>query len=137
MNVKHTVVLTFPPSQVTKPVTYHLVKDFDLTFNILRADVTAKEEGLLVLEITGEEKDYKKGIEFVRQQGITVQPLSQDIRRNEERCVHCGACVVICPTRALHIEDRKTMQVAFDQKKCIACELCIKTCPYQAMEVQL
>ena len=59
MKVKHTVVLTFPPSQVTKPITYHLVKDYDLAFNIHRANVTAKEEGLLVLEITGDEEDYK------------------------------------------------------------------------------
>jgi L-aspartate semialdehyde sulfurtransferase ferredoxin len=135
MVVSHAIVLTFPPSLVSKPITYHLVKDYNLTFSILRAHITEKEEGLLVLEITGKEADYKKGLAFIREQGITAQPLSQDVVRNESKCTQCGACVVICPTGALYIQDRKTMQVGFDQKKCIACEHCIKTCPMRAMEI--
>jgi len=91
---------------------------------------------LLVLEISGKEVDYKKGIKFLKDLGVTVQPLSQDITRNEAKCTHCGACVVICPTGALYIDDRKTMHVAFDQKKCIACEHCIKPCPLRAMELK-
>lgn len=135
MVVSHIIVLTFPPSLVSKPITYHLVKDYNLTFSILRANITEKEEGLLVLDITGKEADYKKGIKFLKDLGVTVQPLSQDIVRNDAKCTHCGACVVICPTAALYIQDRKTMQVGFDQKKCIACEHCIKTCPMHAMEI--
>jgi ferredoxin len=135
MVVSHTIVLTFPPSLVSKPITYHLVKDHNLTFSILRANINQNEEGLLVLDISGKEADYKKGIAFLKEQGITVQPLSQDVVRNEDKCTHCGACVVICPTGALHIADRKTMRVGFDQSKCIACEHCIKPCPSKAMEI--
>jgi ferredoxin len=135
MVVSHTIVLTFPASLAGKPVTYHLVKDYNLTFSILRANINLQEEGLLVLEITGKETDFKKGMAFLKEQGITVQPSSQDVVRNEDKCTHCGACVVFCPTAALSITDRKTMRVEFDQAKCIACEHCIKTCPMKAMEV--
>ncbi|MDO8785807.1 MAG: 4Fe-4S binding protein, partial [Syntrophales bacterium] len=66
--------------------------------------------------------------------GVEVQPLAQDVKRHEERCTHCTACISICPTKALDI-DRTRMEVSFKQDKCIACELCIPVCPYQAIEI--
>ena len=42
---KKRIVLTFPPSLVSQPITYHLVKDYDLKFNIMRGVVTPDEEG--------------------------------------------------------------------------------------------
>jgi ferredoxin len=119
---------------VDKPIICDLVRRFDLRFSILKAQVTPKEEGLMVLEIMGEDGSTDRGVEFLIQSGVKVQPLSQDIVRNEARCIHCGACVPTCPSGALTI-DRKTMRVEFDNEKCIACEHCIKACPPRAMEV--
>jgi len=129
------IVLTFPHSLLDKPVVYKLVKDYDLTFNILQARVTPKEEGLLVLELTGKEGDYEKGIKYLKSLGVKMQPLSKDVTRDEEKCTHCGACVVICPTGALTV-DKKTRKIIFDSEKCIACELCVKPCPPRAMVVK-
>jgi ferredoxin len=129
------IVLTFPHSLLDKPVVYKLVKEFDLSFNILQAKVTPKEEGLLVLELAGEESGYEKGIKYLMGLGVKIQPLSKDVVRDEEKCTHCGACVVICPTGAL-ILDKKTRKVNFDSEKCIACELCVKPCPPRAMVVK-
>lgn len=67
---KKRVVLTFPPELTEKPITYHLVKDFDLAINILRAKITPGEEGKLVLELSnGSEEMIKKGLDFLVQQG--------------------------------------------------------------------
>ncbi|UCC96223.1 MAG: NIL domain-containing protein, partial [Candidatus Omnitrophota bacterium] len=44
------IVLHFPSNLVDKPIIYKLSKDFDLEFNILKAFVNPKEEGLMVLE---------------------------------------------------------------------------------------
>jgi ferredoxin len=49
--------------------------------------------------------------------------------RNEERCVHCGACVGQCPTEALAV-DPSTKTVGFDSRRCVACELCLPACGY-------
>jgi len=111
-----------------------MVKDYDLEFNILKAHVTPKEEGLLVLELKGEDKNFDKALKYAKSLGLAVQPLSKDIKRDEEKCTHCGACVPICPTEALII-DPKTQKVLFHNDKCIACELCIKACPPRAMEL--
>ena len=130
------IVLKFPPKLVDKPIVYKLVKDFDLIFNILRARVTPKEEGELVIELKGNKEKYAEGMKYLKTLGVKVQPLSQDVTRDEARCTHCGACITICPTGAFYT-DKKTMQVIFDTEKCIACELCVKGCPPRAMKVKL
>jgi ferredoxin len=132
--VRHKVVLHFPHEQVDKPIVSRLVRDYGLDFNILKASITPREEGLLVLELAGDEADYERGMLYLRECGVSVQPLSQDIRRNEERCTHCGACLAVCPTSALEL-DPATMRVEFDEDECVACELCVKACPPRAMEI--
>lgn len=136
MNIAKRVVLHFPRSLVDQPVICRLAKDFSLEFNILKASVTPKEEGLMVLELSGERENYERGLKYIAETGVEIQPLSQNVTRNEERCTHCGACVVICPTGALSLEP-ETRQVSFDDGKCIACELCVLACPLRAMEVHL
>lgn len=128
------IVLHFPQRLVEQPIVYKLVKDFNLKFNILKAYVTPQEEGLMVLELSGEDEDYRKGIEYLQTTGVKIQPLSEDIVRNEAKCTDCGVCIPICPAQALEM-DPVTRKVRFDEDKCIACELCVKICPAHAMEV--
>jgi len=132
--VRHKIVLHFPHEQIDKPVVSKLVRDFDIDFNILKASITPREEGILVLEVTGEKDKYQKGLKYLESCGIRIQPLSQDIKRNDAKCTHCGACLAVCPTEALTV-DRDSMEVNFDYDECAACELCIKACPPRAMEV--
>ena len=134
MTVSKRIVLHFPKRLVGRPIVYRLVKDYNLEFNILKALFTQEEEGLMVLEISGEQKDYDKGIKYLTKSGVKIQSLSQDVTRNEERCTHCGACITICPTGAFEL-DPLTRQVNFHDEKCLACGICIKACPPRAMEV--
>jgi ferredoxin len=129
------IVLTFPKEKIDKPIVYKLIKEYNLVFNIMKASITPDQEGHLVLELSGENSEIEKGIKYLKEQGVSIQPLSKDIEVNWEKCTQCGACVSICPTEALYIKDRKTMEVAFDPEKCIACELCIRPCPPRAIEV--
>src|SRR3972149_10732499 len=126
--------LRFPPRLVDRPIVCKLVKDYDLEFNILKAYVTLREEGLLVLELSGDDKKYQEGMQYLREAGVGIQPLSEYIVRNERRCSHCGVCVPICPAGALVVEPL-TRKVHFYDNKCIACELCVKACPLGAREV--
>lgn len=134
MAVSKRIVLHFPKRIVDRPVVCRLAKDYDLEFNILKALVTPEEEGLLVLELSGEQEEYDKGIRYLTQAGVKIQSLSQDVLRNEERCTHCGACITICPSGAFEL-DPVTRRVSFYNEKCVACGLCIKACPPRAMEV--
>ena len=132
--VARRIVLKFPPSLVDCPIVCNLTRRYDLEFSILRASVTPREEGLLVLEVRGPESACQDGMDYLAEVGVHVQPLSQDILRNDSRCTHCGACVGVCPSGAL-VLDNGTMEVAFHNDRCIACEFCVRACPVRAMEL--
>jgi len=134
MAVSKRIVLHFPKRVVDRPIVCRLAKDYNLEFNILKALITPEEEGLLVLELSGEQKEYDKGIMYLTETGVRIQSLSQNVLRNEERCTHCGACITICPSGAFEL-DPVTRRVDFYDEKCVACGLCIKACPPRAMEV--
>jgi Fe-S-cluster-containing dehydrogenase component len=131
---KKRIVLSFPPHLVDQPIISKLVKDHDLEVNIMRARITPKEEGRLVLELTGKRSEMEAGLKYLGELGIEVQSLAQDVKWHEDRCIHCTACTSVCPTKALDVERTK-MKVSFKRDKCIACELCIPVCSYQAMEI--
>ena len=134
MAVSKRIVLHFPKRVVERPIVCRLAKDYDLEFNILKASISLEEEGLLVLELSGEQEEYDKGIRYLTKAGVRIQSLSQNVIRNEERCTHCGACITICPSNAFEL-DPVTRRVDFHDEKCLACGLCIKACPPRAMEV--
>ena len=128
------LVLNFPPHLIDQPVTYRLITQYQLKVNILRARITPRESGRLVIEVSGSRKNLDAALEFVGQLGVDVQPLAQDVQWHQERCIECTACTSICPTGALSVA-RQEMRVHFNHDKCIACELCVPTCPYGAMEI--
>jgi len=129
------LILRFPKTEVEKPIVCYLVKDYDLTFNILNAAVLPRKEGVMVLELSGTKKNFKDGVQYLKNQGVQVENASQEIKRIKKKCTHCGACTAVCPTKALYIQ-RPEMTVEFDQKKCSVCELCVPACPTRAMETR-
>ena len=129
------LVLRFPKTAAQKPIVCYLTKDYDLIFNILNAAILPRKEGVMVLELSGSRKNFKEGLKYLEAQGVLVQNASQEVKRNNRKCTHCGTCTAVCPTGALAVE-RTDMSVAFDQKKCSICELCVPTCPTRAMEVR-
>ena len=129
------VVLRFQPELAEQPITYKLIKEYDLMVNILRGHITPKEEGMLMLELTGTKKQLNQGMRFLERLGVETQKLSKDVRWLKDSCTHCTACTSLCPTQALSV-DRDTMLVNFDKTRCIACEMCVVVCPYSAMQLQ-
>lgn len=132
---KRKLLLTFPTNLIDKPITYHLVKDYDLELNILRARVTPKEEGRLIVELLGDEEKLESGETFLRDLGVGVKPLALDIAYYEERCIHCTACASVCRSGAITVR-RDDMKMNLEKDKCIACELCVTVCPFKAVEIQ-
>jgi L-aspartate semialdehyde sulfurtransferase ferredoxin len=129
------LTLRFPKEVVDQPIAVNLVKKFDLSFNLLKATIYPRKEGLAVLELSGDRKNFHRGVRYLKSLGIQVESIGQDIKRDDERCFQCGACTAVCPTGALSIE-RPQMTVTFNREKCSACEWCVSACPARAMEVR-
>lgn len=133
--INRRVVITFPAGLAEKPLTYHLVKDFDLVINILFARISPEEEGKLVLEIgNSSEEQIERGLAYLREHGAQVAGLTREIAWNEAECIHCGACTAVCRPKALAL-DPETWELSFDQGKCIVCEQCVTACPLGILRV--
>lgn len=130
------VYLSFPPEVSGRPVVCNLTRLFDLSFNILKADISPRHEGTMTLEVSGLEEDFHKGIGYLKENGIRITPVAHKIFRNEESCIHCGVCTAMCPTDALSL-DPGTRLVVFDVDKCSACGMCTRVCPVKAMTLDL
>jgi ferredoxin len=131
---KKKYVLHFPGESVEKPVTYHLVKDYNLIPNILRAQID-ESKGTLVIDLQGDKTDIEKGIEFLKDSNIGVEEAIRDIVIDPDRCVNCGSCSGVCRSGALTV-DKESWLIDFNQDKCVFCELCITTCPVRAIRVK-
>ncbi|MCD6257283.1 4Fe-4S binding protein [Candidatus Aerophobetes bacterium] len=132
--MKKKLSLTFPRRLVSEPITYKLIKNYNLIVNIIKAKITPYEEGRLDLEIIGEKNAINEGIKYLTDLGVSVKPLIQEIKWNPDRCNHCTVCVPLCPVSAFEV-DRKERTVSFNDEKCIACGVCVQACPYRAIEI--
>jgi L-aspartate semialdehyde sulfurtransferase ferredoxin len=132
---KEIIYLSFPPDVSNQPVVCNLARFYDLTFNILRARISPKQEGHMTIEIAGDREKCQQGMRYLRDQGVQITPVAQKIRREEDSCVHCGLCTALCPTKALRMDVDKR-EVLFIGEKCSACGLCTSLCPVKAMVLE-
>ena len=133
----HIYILKFPKDTSDRPFVYRLVKEYDLEFSILKADISLQREGMMILELKGANKTaVKEGLDYLRGYGVQVQRLASRIHRDDAKCFQCGACTGICPSGALYI-SRPLMEVHFDADRCTGCNLCVPICPVRAMAICL
>ena len=127
-------LLTFDPDLVSEPITFRMVKDFDLMVNILRAEID-ENGGRLMLALEGSGPQIQKAVKYLEDVGVVVQELKEYIRKDDAKCTNCGMCISICPVAAYQM-DRRTWKVVFLNEKCIACGMCIDACPPGAIKLR-
>ena len=122
--------LYFSPKMVNKAVITDMIKNFDVSFNILRADINS-QGGKMLIDLTG--KGAEDGISYIENEGIVVSRIKRVVKKDEDICIDCGACVSLCPVRAISLESDWTVEV--NDKECIGCKLCTYSCPTKAIKV--
>lgn len=70
--------LTFSRALVTEPVIYELGQRFQLVTNIRRADVD-RDEGWVLLELLGEADELDRGVAYLGERGVRVDPAEGDL----------------------------------------------------------
>ena len=70
--------LSYPRSLIKEPILYHLVKKFDLIFNIRGASVS-EEMGLVAGEFEGTRDQIERAIVWLRSTGVTVETIEKNV----------------------------------------------------------
>ncbi|MCK5135485.1 MAG: 4Fe-4S binding protein [Bacteroidales bacterium] len=131
---KKRMVLRFSADTVNEPITYILIKEYDVLINILNADITHGKEGSLLIEMIGRKSDVNKAVVYLESKQVEISPVVKTILFKESLCIHCGACSSVCFRGALTM-DSSSRKLEFSPEKCVACELCIKACPLQLFDL--
>lgn len=77
-DVREKIYLTYPPNLIKKPIIYELGRKFGLRTNIRGANVS-DEMGLVALELDGAREEIEQAIEWLRAQGVTVEPIEKNV----------------------------------------------------------
>ena len=130
------IYLEFPPDIAEKPIVYHLVKDFDLMINILKAEITPKEEGRMLLEVIGKNENLLNGLSWIKESGVKIGNVEEKLKIDYDKCIDCGSCTAVCMQDALTIAPPE-YKLTFHPEKCTMCKLCIPACPFNCIEIEL
>jgi len=130
------VILKFTKQTWNKPVIYGLSQNSNLVFNILEAKVLPRQDAFAIMSLEGSEEEYQKGIDYLKSCNVIIEEVPENIKKDDDRCVHCGACTAVCPTDALFV-DGSDKKVVLDRDKCVACGNCVKVCTVQCIELFL
>lgn len=72
MIANQTVRLIYPPSLLRVPVINQLIKEFEITVNILRAQIDSRD-GWIEIQLSGNTHVIEEAIQWLQQQGIEVE----------------------------------------------------------------
>jgi hypothetical protein len=67
-----------PEPLIPEPIIYRLVKDFHIVVNV-RPSEGAAMSGAIVLELDGEDDGIERGIAWLVEQGLKLDPVERDV----------------------------------------------------------
>ena len=70
--------LTYPTERIKEPLIYLVGQQFHLVTNIRGANVS-EEMGLVALEVEGEQAAIDQAVAWLREKGVTVEPIEKNV----------------------------------------------------------
>jgi ferredoxin len=124
------LLLRFNTKVIKEPVIATAILRTKVLINIVRAHVETTS-GEVVVDVPNETVDqvFKTFSEL----GVDVYKLEKPIIRSDEECVHCGACISVCPLKVFSFD--KDWTVKLDSSHCVQCGACIPSCPHRALSL--
>ncbi len=72
--VTQSLRLNYPQTLARRPVITQLIRKFDVTVNILQAQMTL-DEAWLEIALSAEQAEFDRALDWLKQEGITVVPV--------------------------------------------------------------
>ena len=118
-------LLKFSDVQVGEPLLARCIRATKVEINVLRADA----DGNILIKFPKE--DETKILKFFKDKGVPTSEQKNVVIFDREKCVDCGACISLCPTKAYTFDTNK--KLIYDDEKCVLCKICIDACPRRAL----
>jgi NAD-dependent dihydropyrimidine dehydrogenase PreA subunit len=124
------ILLRFNPEIMKKSLIAEVILETGVLVGIDRATIDATG-GEMVAGVPDDALD--RVIESFESHGVEVTKLERPIIRADDECVHCGACISVCPVHVFRYSS--DWSVSVDYKECIQCGACVTACPHNALRL--
>jgi ferredoxin len=118
-------LVNFGEEQLGEPVLADCILETRSRINILRADA----DGNVLIRFPKE--DEKKVLGFLKKKGLRASEQKNVVEYSRDKCVDCGECISLCPTKAFSFD--KKVKLIYDEDRCVLCKICIDACPRRAL----
>jgi NAD-dependent dihydropyrimidine dehydrogenase PreA subunit len=121
-------------SKISEPVISETISKTGAQFYISNA-ILGEWGKELHVEIIGTDQQVEEALRNLERRGAKVSRFEEKVRKDEDLCVDCGACVTICPWKVIQIEGDWTINLV--SEKCPpGCSLCVNCCPVRALRAE-
>jgi len=124
--------LKFDSKTIKMPIISKVTLETGALINILRANIGARK-GEIIVEV--DDDKAKEVEEFFKKYGVDVIELSEKIVKDDEKCIHCGLCISLCPMDVFKLNEE--YKVVADVERCIHCGFCVSACPRKALHLPI
>ena len=129
------VLLSFTPELTFRSFMNDIINDYNVTINIVKADIEIAKGGKLLVVLDGSEEDLAGAEKYLAENGVKISKVGSAVTFDQSRCISCGSCASACPVGALTIAA-PDWKLQFNPEKCIICKLCLKSCPMRLVSVE-
>jgi ferredoxin len=126
------LLLKFNAEIIKKPIISETVLETGVKLDIERARVEGPQGEILV---NVPDDSCREVVNVLRSKKVEVIRLDMPITKDEVNCVHCGACVSVCPVGAIAYEY--DWRVRMDEKLCVQCGNCVNACPVRVIRLSV
>lgn len=124
------LLLRFNADIIRRPIIAETVLETGAKMEIERARVEGSV-GEIVVNVP--EDNCREVVNILKGKNVDVTRLDVPITRDYENCIHCGACVSVCPVDAISYED--DWRVRFSESRCVQCGTCVNACPVRVIKL--
>ncbi len=124
------LLLKFNAEIIKRPIISETVLETGVMLDIERARVEGPQ-GEIVVNVPDD--SCREVVNVLRHKQVEVTRLDVPVTKDEENCIHCGACVSVCPVGAIAYEY--DWRVRMDEKLCVQCGNCVTSCPVRVLRL--
>jgi len=124
-------MLHFDNEKVHEPVTSRVILEEKIPINIMSAYIN-QQGGEILLDV--EPENAERLTKAFRKYGVTVD-VPRLIEKDENKCMNCGACVSLCPMKALVYDTDYIVELIEAKCNGVTCSLCVDACPVRAIRL--